>query len=115
MEDGLKGPAEAKVLWKPAQVYVMAGICLLIGLAVGYFVRGSASPAPQVVSSETAVQSPQAAPAAGEQQRMPTLDEMKQMADKQAEPLLAKLKTDPNNADLLNQIGTVYRLSLIHI
>ncbi len=111
MDDGLKGPAEAKVVWKPAQVYVMAGICLLIGLAVGYFVRGSASPAPQVVSSETAVQSPQAAPAAGEQQRMPTLDEMKQMADKQAEPLLAKLKTDPNHADLLNQIGTVYRLT----
>jgi hypothetical protein len=28
----------------------------------------------------------------------PTLDDMKRMADKKAEPLLAKLKTDPNNA-----------------
>ena len=36
---------------------------------------------------------------------------MKRMADKQAEPLLAKLKTDPNNADLLNQIGTIYRMT----
>jgi cytochrome c-type biogenesis protein CcmH/NrfG len=34
---------------------------------------------------------------------------MKQMADKQAEPLLAKLKTDPNNSELLNQIGTLYK------
>ncbi|HLI63325.1 MAG TPA: tetratricopeptide repeat protein [Terriglobales bacterium] len=110
MEDGTHTSGDAKPLWKPAQVYVMAGICLLIGVAVGYFVRGSASLAPQVVSSETAMQSPQAAPAAA-QQRMPTLEEMKQMADKQAEPLLAKLKTDPNNADLLNQIGTLYRLT----
>lgn len=110
MDDGLKGLGEAKALWKPAQVYVMAGICLLIGLAVGYFVRGSASPAAQVASSEAAMPSAQGAPAPS-QQRMPTLDEMKQMADKQAEPLLAKLKTDPSNADLLNQIGTVYRLT----
>jgi cytochrome c-type biogenesis protein CcmH/NrfG len=43
------------------------------------------------------------------QQHMPSLDEMKQMADKQVAPLLAQLKTDPNNADLLNQIGTMYR------
>jgi tetratricopeptide (TPR) repeat protein len=110
MDDGWKGPGEAKALWKPAQVYVMAGICLLIGLAVGYFARGSASPAAQVASSDAAVPPAQAASAAA-QQRMPTLDEMKQMADKQAAPLLAKLKTDPNNADLLNQVGTVYRLT----
>ena len=39
----------------------------------------------------------------------PTLDDMKRMADKKAEPLLAKLKTDPNNADTLNQLGILYR------
>jgi cytochrome c-type biogenesis protein CcmH/NrfG len=33
---------------------------------------------------------------------------MKHMADKQAEPLLAKLKDDPKNADLLIQIGKIY-------
>ena len=38
----------------------------------------------------------------------PTLDQMKQMADKQAEPLLAKLKDDPKNADLLAQLGAIY-------
>ena len=31
------------------------------------------------------------------------------MADKKAEPLLAKLKTDPSNAKLLNQVGIIYR------
>lgn len=40
---------------------------------------------------------------------MPSLEEMKHMADKKAEPLLAKLKTDPNNSTLLNQIGTLYK------
>ncbi len=39
---------------------------------------------------------------------MPTLAEMKQIADKQAAPLLEKLTTDPNNAPLLAQIGSVY-------
>jgi cytochrome c-type biogenesis protein CcmH/NrfG len=37
------------------------------------------------------------------------MEDMKHMADKKAEPLLAKLKTDPNNATLLNQVGIVYR------
>jgi len=41
--------------------------------------------------------------------QMPSLEDMKRMADKKAEPLLAKLKTDPNNSDLLNQIGTLYK------
>jgi cytochrome c-type biogenesis protein CcmH/NrfG len=42
-------------------------------------------------------------------QQMPSLEEMKRMADKQVQPLQEKLKTDANNSDLLNQVGTVYR------
>jgi cytochrome c-type biogenesis protein CcmH/NrfG len=34
--------------------------------------------------------------------------EMKQMADKQAAPLLEKLKGDPNNSALLIQVGAIY-------
>jgi len=41
-------------------------------------------------------------------QQMPTLEQMKQMADKKAEPLLAELKNDPNNAVLLIQVAKVY-------
>ena len=32
-----------KSLWNPGQTYTMAAVCLLIGLAIGYFLRGSAS------------------------------------------------------------------------
>lgn len=39
---------------------------------------------------------------------MPSLEQMKQMADKQAEPLLAKLQSDPKNPSLLVQIGRIY-------
>jgi cytochrome c-type biogenesis protein CcmH/NrfG len=40
--------------------------------------------------------------------KMPSLEEMKQMAEKKAEPLLEKLKSDPNNKDLLVQVGNIY-------
>jgi tetratricopeptide (TPR) repeat protein len=40
--------------------------------------------------------------------RVPSLDEMKRVADKQATPLLEKLKTDPNDTALLVQAGDVY-------
>lgn len=101
-------------IWKPAQTYALAAICLLVGLAIGYFLRGSASSTAVAIASEGAPQagqgsSPQDPHAGMGQQRMPNLGEMKQMADKQVAPLRAQLKSDPNNADLLNQIGTVYR------
>jgi cytochrome c-type biogenesis protein CcmH/NrfG len=39
----------------------------------------------------------------------PNLEEMKQMADKKAAPLVEKLKGDPNNSDLLIQVGNIYK------
>jgi cytochrome c-type biogenesis protein CcmH/NrfG len=92
--------------WRTSQVYAMAAICVVVGLALGYLFRGSASrpaqpsPAPQVAA---AAGIPSGTP------QMPSLEEMRHMADKKAQPLLAKLKTDPNNSDLLNQIGTLYK------
>ncbi|HLV87734.1 MAG TPA: tetratricopeptide repeat protein [Candidatus Sulfotelmatobacter sp.] len=93
--------------WKPVQVYAMASICLLIGVALGYFFRGSQSspaPTPAALASSNAPTAPTGMPS-----QMPSLEDMKRVADKQAEPLLAKLKTDPNNSQLLNQIGSLYK------
>jgi cytochrome c-type biogenesis protein CcmH/NrfG len=98
---------DAPRVWTTTQVYAMAGICLAIGLALGYLFRGSASrPVPTPQATQTLPTSG-ASPAAHPQ--MPSLEDMKRMADKKAEPLLAKLKTDPNNSNLLNQIGTLYK------
>ncbi len=82
-------------------VYAMAVLALVVGLAMGYLLRGSNSPAAGAGQPSAAT-----GPMAGG--RMPMLEQMKQAADRQAQPLLEKLKSDPNNAALLGQIGAVY-------
>lgn len=84
------------------QVYVVSAVCLLLGLVAGYVLR--AWHAPKTVHT-AAVSSPAAAISTG---HIATLAEMKRLADKQASPLIEKLKTDPNNSALLVQIGTIY-------
>lgn len=96
-------------LWTPLQAFLLATICFVIGLSVGYLVRGSAANSTPTIAAESATTSPAAPHSMGAQQKMPTLDDMKRMADKQAQPLLAKLKSDPRNAQLLNQVGMVYK------
>jgi len=91
--------------WTTTQAYAMAGICLAVGLLLGYLFRGSASQS----TTATSTTQPVAAGAPATHPQMPSLDDMKRMADKKAEPLLAKLKTDPDNSDLLNQIGLLYK------
>jgi Flp pilus assembly protein TadD len=110
MEDNSSELRETPTLWKPAQTYTMAVICLVIGLAIGYLVRGSASPAAGAVASANAqAQQAQDAHASMGQQAMPSLADMKRMADKQAAPLLTKLKADPKDVDTLNKTAVTYK------
>jgi cytochrome c-type biogenesis protein CcmH/NrfG len=93
---------------RTAQVGIIAAICLVSGLAIGYLTGGS----PSATSPRTAADAPRTAQAATNgghaANRVPSLEEMKQMADKQAAPVLEKLKTDPNNTALLVQAGDGY-------
>jgi cytochrome c-type biogenesis protein CcmH/NrfG len=103
--------------------YLMAVICLAIGFLIGYFLRGSAPPkvAPAVAASAAAppatvplaasVPTSTSAPAnpASVTPKMPTLDDMKRMADKQAQPLLTQLQKKPKDATLLNQTALTYK------
>jgi cytochrome c-type biogenesis protein CcmH/NrfG len=98
--------AKAGSVWQVKQVYAMAAVCLLVGLALGYLFRGSQSSAPPAPGA-SGIQPTARAGATGGQ--MPSLDQMKQIADKKAEPLLAKLKSDPNNSGLLLQVGNIYK------
>jgi cytochrome c-type biogenesis protein CcmH/NrfG len=84
----------------------MAVICLAVGVAIGYLFRGSQSPA---APAQPAVNAQPTTSPNGARGHMPSLEEMKQMADKKAAPLLDKLKSDPNNRDLLNQVGNIYK------
>lgn len=91
--------------WNSAQAYVLAVVCLLIGIAAGWFFRGSQAPAKVASASSSGYSSNAAGADTGEQ---PTPKQMRKMADTQAAPLLDRLKTDPQNADLLASIANIY-------
>jgi cytochrome c-type biogenesis protein CcmH/NrfG len=92
--------------WTSVQAYVLAVICLLVGIAGGWFIRGSKSPATAAAEMASAPVPAMGNANAGAQ--TPTPAEMRKMADTQSAPLLEKLKADPNNAGLLVNIGNVY-------
>jgi cytochrome c-type biogenesis protein CcmH/NrfG len=116
MENGSHEPPTANPFWPVTHVVALSAVCLIVGLVSGYFLRGSAPAATtaklaehQTAASASAGTMPAAMAQATAPHPAPTLDDMKRMADKKAEPLLAKLKTDPNNAATLNQLGILYR------
>jgi len=95
--------SSAKSSWTNAQAYTLIVICLLIGIAGGWVLRGSQSPAAPAQAANTA---PGMVPSnMGEQ---PSPQQMKLMGDTQASPLLNQLKSDPNNVELLTRVGNIY-------
>jgi cytochrome c-type biogenesis protein CcmH/NrfG len=88
------------------RVYLKAAVCLMVGLAVGYLLRGLRSSASSVLPAASIAKASVRGGATG--MGMPGPGHMQQMADKQAAPLLEKLKSDPNNSALLSQVGAIY-------
>lgn len=96
--------------WTSTQAYVLATICLVLGGLVGWFVRGSSSPAAPAPTAATSN-----APAGmggmgmgGMDPSSVTPEQMRRMAEKQAEPLLAQLKSNPNDPKLNAQVGNIF-------
>lgn len=93
-------------VWTSRRALMLMTLCLFVGIAGGYAIRGNgvsaadapakaAPPAPVAMNTGTATETP--AP-----------NRLKEMADQQAAPLLARLKADPANPDLLNSVGNLY-------
>ena len=106
MTEPLNASPKAFGTWSPKVVYRLATICLFLGVLVGYFVRGSSQPAP--------IQAPEpdqarAIPGMPKGHPTPTLEQMKQLADKKAKPLLAELKKNTKNKKALVQTAYVYK------
>ena len=95
--------------WTSTQAYVLSVICLLVGVAVGYLVRGSAPVRPEATANAAQPQ-PGMAGAASQQPvpEQPTPEQLRHMAETQAAPLVAELNREPNNADLLYKVGNLY-------
>jgi tetratricopeptide (TPR) repeat protein len=79
-------------------------VCLAVGVAGGWFLRDMQKPE----SPATATVQPALQPGGGTSSSQPTPAEMKQAADVQAAPLLAQLKSDPKNVDVLTNLGNLY-------
>lgn len=90
------------VAWTSLQAYLLAAFSLLLGVALGYLFRGSASPVPQ------------AAAPAGITQQQDSSFQRGQQADAQAAlaqtaaPLLEAVNKNPNDFDSLVKLGNVY-------
>jgi len=116
--DPTPSPSGQAKSWQSKPLLVMCIACLAMGFLAGYLLRGSAPTPVQArpVAAEATPPSPAAGtgaenssqPAPQAPQKMPTLDDLKRMADKKAGPLLAKLKADEKNPDLENQVGLIY-------
>jgi cytochrome c-type biogenesis protein CcmH/NrfG len=90
--------------WTSLQAYTLAVICLLVGIAGGWLFRGTQSPEPPAKGAPATV--PTGIGAGMNSQ--PTPEQMRAMGNAQATPLLEKLQSDPNNAELLASIGNAY-------
>lgn len=101
-------PARGSSL-EPKRVFELAAICLIAGLAIGYVCAGSSSTASAAHTVETAA-APSPGNPAGDAHPVSFAD-LKQMADKQAAPLLRQLSSNPGNASVLAQIGAIYHVA----
>ena len=93
--------------WTSTQAYTVAVVCLLVGIAGGWLIHGSQPPAvtgPTQAASASAPVEMGASPTSP----MPSPARLKEMADTQAAPLVERLKSDPNNAGLLVNVGNIY-------
>jgi len=98
------------------QAYTLAIITLVIGIAVGYFARGSASPAtgpesaqataPAEMNTGGAGIAPAQLPGIGSSQQPQAASP--EMIAKAAEPLVGKLQSNPNDVETIVKLGNLY-------
>lgn len=93
--------------WKTSHVYILAVLCFALGLPTGYLLHGG-SPLSTPVSAPAASASQPASPHGGMGSGNVTPEQLRQIADKTAQPVLAELKSKPNDPALLAKAGDVY-------
>jgi len=97
----MSGTSQISSEWALKRAMLLGGVCLAVGLAAGWLIRGWESPALSAPVSASQPSGAAAAPATNAAQ-------LKQKADAEAAPLLEQLKSQPENADLLASIGNLY-------
>ena len=95
-------PARNGGAWTSTQAYVLAAFCLLLGVALGYLFRGSASPAAAPAAAATTTQQ-----GSGAHPQQPDPNAQAALAQAAA-PLLEAVKQDPNDYDSLVKLGNLF-------
>jgi cytochrome c-type biogenesis protein CcmH/NrfG len=93
--------SDTNIAWTSAQAYLLAVFCLLLGVALGYLFRGSASPATSAAAAST---SQQGSAAQSQQQSA----EAQAAVEQAGAPLLEVVNKNPNDFDALVKLGNVY-------
>lgn len=86
--------------WTGTQAYVLAAFCLLLGVALGYLFRGSASPT--AAAANTATQ-----PVAAPQPQQSNADAQAALGQAAA-PLLEAVNKNPDDYDSLVKLGNIF-------
>ena len=84
--------------WTGLQAYLLAAFCLVLGVALGYLYRGSASPAGAVVAQPSAQRNDTQGSAANAQAALAQA----------AAPYLDAVTKDPNDYDSLVKLGNLF-------
>jgi cytochrome c-type biogenesis protein CcmH/NrfG len=95
---------QSEGLWTSREAYLLATVCLLFGLVLGYLFRGSSSvttPSETTASASAPAAMPPA-PAVG------TAPMSVAAMEPLAAPMLAAVKAEPKNADAWTQLGNLY-------
>jgi len=87
--------------WTGTQAYLLAVLCLLLGVALGYLFRGSASPASVTTTAQQGTESRQQAPA-------PASADAQAVLAQAAAPLLDAVNKNPNDYDSLVKLGNLF-------
>jgi tetratricopeptide (TPR) repeat protein len=101
----LERPAShPKAAWTDIQAYLLAAGCLVLGVALGYLFRGSASPATATVQASVA------ADGNGTQSQSVqiTPEQQKAMVEQTVAPLLVALKTNADDFNTLVQVANLF-------
>jgi cytochrome c-type biogenesis protein CcmH/NrfG len=105
MANNERDASHTRAAWTGTQAYILAVFCLVLGVALGYLFRGSA-PQSATVAASTA----DGSSARGQSSTQPQLtpEQQKAMVDQAVAPLLATLKTNPDDFNTLVQVANLY-------
>jgi len=93
----LQSSSSAKT-WSSREAYLLAMVCLFVGLVAGWLLRGSSSPA---AGPQPAAAAPSASPGEAMQSAPPPLS-------LETQPLLDALRANPQDVPALVKLGNVY-------